>query len=123
MRRAEQPRDESRPAPVGSRPATEWTAVISILVEGRRRQDPGQPSRHHRLAAARRPDHQEIVIAGASDLERTPRQRLAANIGQVRDKPAAAPQALPRDGRSSRSPVDRTHRPASDATGMTRSPR
>ena len=57
------------------------TSSASSKVE--RRQDAGQAARQHRLARAGRPDEQQVVAAGGGDLERAPRERLAAHVGEV----------------------------------------
>ena len=51
--------------------------------ERQRRQDPRDPTRHHRLACAGRTDQQQIVSARGRDLERTPSEQLAADVGEI----------------------------------------
>ena len=68
------------------------------LARPERRQDRGQALRQHGLPRTRRPDHQEIVAAGRSDLQRALGALLAldvAQVGQVARGPArcAAPAA------------------------------
>ena len=70
-----------------------------------RRQHAGQALRQHRLAGARRPDQQQVMAAGRRDLERAPRLRLAAHVGEIRRIAARAPRsaaALRRIGSGSR---------------------
>ena len=57
---------------------------VERLVERQRRQDARHASRHHRLAGARRSDEQQVVTAGRGDLERAPREQLAADVGEIR---------------------------------------
>ena len=52
-----------------------------LLVE--RRQQPRQPPREHRLAHARRADHEHVVAAHRGQLERAARERLAAHVGEI----------------------------------------
>ena len=47
---------------------------------------PGQPRREHRLAAARRADHQQVVAAGGGDLQRPLRLLLALDVGEVLER-------------------------------------
>ena len=72
----------SRPLPM---PAALWTCVISSasskLGGG---QDARQPPGEHRLARARRADHQQVVAAGRGYLERALGVLLPADVGQVR---------------------------------------
>jgi hypothetical protein len=56
---------------------------LERLVVGHRRQQPGQPLREHRLAAARRAGQQQPVAAGRGDLQGPARARLAADVGEV----------------------------------------
>ena len=56
---------------------------LERFVERQRRQNARQPARQHRLARAGRADEQQVVAAGRGDLERPPRQRLPAHVGQV----------------------------------------
>jgi hypothetical protein len=51
--------------------------------ERQRRQDSRYTARHHRLACARRADHQRIVSAGCRDLERPPTERLPVNVREI----------------------------------------
>ncbi len=48
-----------------------------------RREQAGQAAREHRLADTGRPDHQQVVPARGGELERTPRERLAAHVGEI----------------------------------------
>ena len=48
------------------------------------RHDPRDAPRHHRLAGAGRADEEQIVAAGRRDLERPSRQKLTANVREVR---------------------------------------
>ena len=52
-------------------------------VELERRQDSRQPPREQRLAAAGRPDQQQVVRARGGDLERALRALLAVHVGEV----------------------------------------
>ncbi len=95
---------------------------LQRLVEGQRRQDPGQPPRHHRLAGTGRTDQQQVVAAGAGDLERAAREELAADVGEIGAHLAAAggragTTAAAGDGWFSASTAS-----ASDDTGRTSSP-
>ena len=82
MRRAERPC-------VGQRAAFELAGDrgdhrdLEQLGRHERRQDRRQPRRQHRLAGARRPDHQQIVPAGGRDLERTLGAFLAADVLEI----------------------------------------
>jgi hypothetical protein len=60
-----------------------------IVVEWR--QQPGQASRQHRLAAARRAGHQQRVPAGGGDLEGALGRCLSLHVGQVWKRPCGAP--------------------------------
>ena len=53
------------------------------LRERQWRQNPGNPSCHHRLAGAGRTDEQQVVAAGGGHLERAPREQLAADVGEI----------------------------------------
>ena len=64
-------------------PAAEWIAEVSSASSGSGAAGAGQPARQHRLAGAGRPDEQQVVAARGGDLEGAPRQRLAADVGQV----------------------------------------
>ncbi len=65
-----------------------------------RRQQAGQARGEHRLAGARRADHQKIVAAGGCDLERALGRLLALHIAQVGRVERFVGEA--RDGRGSR---------------------
>ena len=54
------------------------------LVVRHRRQGCRASARQHRLAGARRADHQEVVAAGGGDLERALGVRLALHVGEIR---------------------------------------
>ena len=54
------------------------------LLVVQRRQDPGQPTREHRLAGPWRPDHRQMVPARGRDLQRQPRLRLPEDVGEIR---------------------------------------
>ena len=56
---------------------------LERLVAGELGQDRGEPPGEHRLAGAGRADHQEVVTAGRGDLERAPRLRLTADLGEI----------------------------------------
>ena len=56
---------------------------LQQLARAERRQDRGQAGRQHRLAGARRADHQEVVAAGRGDLQRPLGAFLAAHLGKV----------------------------------------
>ena len=45
-----------------------------------RRKQPGEPSRQHRLACARWPDEQHVVVAGCGDLESESREIGRAHV-------------------------------------------
>ena len=82
---------------------------------------PATPPRHHRLAGAGRADHQHVVAAGRGDFERAPRERLTADVGEVRRRrrrsarrrrpasPGAARECRP--DRSARRPPRRASAP------------
>jgi hypothetical protein len=53
------------------------------FVECEGRQERRKTAREHRLAPARRPDEQEVVTAGGSDLERSASGELAANVSEI----------------------------------------
>ena len=57
---------------------------------------PGQAAREHRLARARRADHQQVVAAGSGDLERPLRVRAGRGRrrGRARSTPRPAGEAL-----------------------------
>ena len=106
MRRAERP----RPSPMraarqlaGEAAAPCDTSSISAGVE--RRQDRRQPPRQHRLAGARRPDHQEVVAAGGGDLERALGGLLALDVREVGQRLVARLRAPARAARSVCSPL------------------
>lgn len=48
-----------------------------------RRQDAGQALRQHRLARARRPDHQQMMVSGSRDFERPLGAFLAFDVLKV----------------------------------------
>jgi len=50
------------------------------------RQEAGRTPREHGLAAAGRPDHQQVVAARQGDFQRTFRLRLPANVEQVQQR-------------------------------------
>ena len=54
------------------------------LGKGQRRQDARQPLRQHRLAGARRPDHEHVVPARRRDFERALGGGLAAHVAEIR---------------------------------------
>ena len=56
---------------------------LERLLEAGRRQDPGQATGEHRLAGARRADHEQVVAARRGDLERPLGVLLAADVGEV----------------------------------------
>ena len=56
---------------------------LERLVEGERRQDPGQPPRQHRLPRAGRPDEEQVVAARRRDLQRAPRHLLPAHVAEI----------------------------------------
>ena len=55
------------------------------LLESQLRQYRGNPLDEHGLPRPRRPDHQDVVSAGAGDLEGALGGRLAAHILEVRE--------------------------------------
>ena len=57
------------------------------LVARQGRKDGGQPSREHRLAGARRADHQDVVPSGGRHLEGPTRLRLPSHLGEVHGVP------------------------------------
>ena len=70
---------------------TEWIAATSSASASRqRRQDAGEARREHRLAGARRTDHQHAVRAGRGDFERALRLLLALHVAEVGVGRAAA---------------------------------
>ena len=81
---------------------------------------PGQPLREHRLARARRADHQQAVRAGRGDGERSLRLLLPAHVGEVGRAGVTAPRARARGAtRASDSrPVRCAHTASSDVAGM-----
>ena len=58
---------------------------LESLVPGQLGQHPGQATRQHRLADARRPGEEEVVAARRGKLERSPRSLLSAHVGQIRN--------------------------------------
>ena len=48
------------------------------------RQEPGQALGEHGLARAGRPDHQQVMATGRSDLERPATDRLSTHVGELR---------------------------------------
>lgn len=72
-------------------------ADLQRLARRQRRQDAGQPLRQHRLAGARRADHEEVVISSRGDLERALGRLLALDVGEVGGRRLGA--ALRRLGR------------------------
>ena len=69
------------------------------------RQDRREPPRQHRLARAGRADHEQVVTARRGDLERPPRLRLAAHLGEVDRRPLRRPRS--RSARRRRAPRSR----------------
>ena len=57
---------------------------LEHLLGRQRRQDRGQPRGEHRLAGARRADHQEVVAAGGGDLEHALGALLAFDVARDR---------------------------------------
>ena len=97
VRRAERPAHRAAP-PGASRPAAEWMRVISSASPASSGgQHAGEPPREHRLARARRADHEQVVAARCGDLERPARARLAADVGEV--GPRRRSSAAERTGR------------------------
>src|SRR6266849_566553 len=83
VRRAEGPFAEqalSGPEAAGDGPEG---GGLDRLLEGKRRQERGQPPREHGLAGARRPDEQRVVAAGGRDLQRALAGGLAAHVYEV----------------------------------------
>ena len=58
----------------------------SISSGEQRRQDRGKARGEHRLAGARRPDHQEIVPAGGRHLEHALGALLPLDVGEVGER-------------------------------------
>ncbi len=86
-RRREQPADRVDPR------------HLERLLAPKRRQDPRQPAREHRLARAGRPLEQEVVRARRGDLERTASPLLPADVGEIGN--GRSPRApRPRAGRT-----------------------
>ncbi len=56
---------------------------FQCLGQRHRRQDARQAAREHRLAAAGRADHQDVVAAGGRDLERALRVILPFHFGEI----------------------------------------
>ncbi len=79
MRRAERPRAREPGMPLDADGAVD-PRDLQRLVERQRRQQRRQPPREHRLAAAGRALHQQVVTAGRRDLQRLQRQRVAAHV-------------------------------------------
>ena len=112
----------------GERPVTEPGDAadprdLDRLLVGRGRQDSGQASRQHRLARARRPDHEHVVAARGGDLERPLRVALPPDVRQVavRLDRRAAPRrrrrgsGRPSAGEELRHAVERRHAEHVDA--------
>ena len=103
----------ARNGPLGGEPpvADAGRAVdlgdLERLLEARRRQDPRQPPRQHRLARARRADHQQVVAAGGGDLERALGVLLPAHVGQVGRRRASPRRDRRRPGAPARAPSAR----------------
>ena len=69
---------------VGAARRHEWSFVVSSASSARHRGEHGrEPPREHRLAGTGRAREQHVVPAGDRDLERSPREVLAADVGQV----------------------------------------
>ena len=81
---AERPCAGQRPARADAGHALD-AGYLERLGLGKRRQDPGQAPGEHRLAGARRPDHQEVVAAGRRGDQRLHRERVPPDIGEVRE--------------------------------------
>lgn len=64
----------------------------------KRRQDRRQPGRQHRLAGARRTDHQKVMAAGRGHLERPFGAFLALDLGKVRQVRGIGPDRCLRPG-------------------------
>ena len=58
---------------------------LQRLFKRKRRQDGRHAFRQHRLARARRPDHQNVVTAGASNFQSSLGCLLPANIFKIHD--------------------------------------
>ena len=56
---------------------------IYRFIERQRRQNARDTPGHHRFAGARRTDDEQVVAAGAGDLERAAGEELTANVSQV----------------------------------------
>jgi hypothetical protein len=56
---------------------------IDRLGNGKRRENPGKSTGHHRLAGPRGADQEEIVGPRGGDLERALRELLPANVGEI----------------------------------------
>jgi hypothetical protein len=57
---------------------------FNSLVEGQRRQDARQSSRHHCLASTGRADEQQIVATGGGNLKRATGEQLSAHVAEIR---------------------------------------
>ena len=98
-------RRRSAPARLSDRPR--WPA----LRRRHRRQQAGKPLRQHRLAGARRADHQQAVAAGGGDLERA----LGGGLALARRAGRAAPAPATRRARHApRAAAARPHRRAAE---------
>ncbi len=60
------------------------TAHFERLVASERRKKPAQSSGEHRLTRARWTYEQNVVTPGSGDLERAPRDDMAAHVHKVR---------------------------------------
>ena len=86
-------------------PATLWICVTSSASSNvRRRQDPRQAPRQHRLARPGRADHEQVVAARGGDLQRPLRRRPGPRTSRQvqRGLPAARPRGWPGAARSGR---------------------
>ena len=83
MRRSERPRGNDRLARREQAHARIDAGRLERLFDAQHRQDGRQPPRQHRLAAARRPDHQNVVPSGRRHRQGAFGVFLAAHVRKV----------------------------------------
>ena len=94
MRRPERPRrEQSRTCRDQPRDRMHGRHLHRFVL-GERRQNAGQPSRHHGLSGAGRADQERVVAARGRDLQRPPGQQLTMHVREVRH--GAPPEGRPR---------------------------
>ena len=84
-------------------------------------QEPRHPARQHRLARARRADHQQVVAPGRRDLHRPAGRELPDDVGEVVRRGAAAGTRA-RPDRAQRPLLRRAARPARRTGARPRTP-